>query len=231
MSGDGSAALADFRRRVADLYAGVRGAEATATAWGEWRRGRDTLFATHPLSPLEGATPRPSAMLFWAYDPTWRLRGRIVPSDDIAPILLATDGGEHHFDGIGRVRFERNGSRFDLPIYWSSSYGGGLFLPFRDATNGVETFGSGRYLLDGAKSADLGGSGEDVVLDFNFSYHPSCVWGSWVCPLAPIESGLEVAVRAGECKPDAPAAQPLGSRCERYGCGAFVYDGAAHDCC
>ena len=37
-----------------------------------------------------------------------------------------------------------------------AGYTGGLFLPFRDATNGHSTYGAGRYLLDTAKSADLG---------------------------------------------------------------------------
>ena len=44
-----------------------------------------------------------------------------------------------------------------LALYWMEGYAGGLFVPFRDATNGTETYGAGRYLLDAAKSADLGG--------------------------------------------------------------------------
>ena len=43
-----------------------------------------------------------------------------------------------------------------LGVFWMAGYAGGLFLPFRDATNGDETYGAGRYLLDTAKSADLG---------------------------------------------------------------------------
>ena len=43
-----------------------------------------------------------------------------------------------------------------LELFWMEGYAGGLFLPFRDATNGRETYGAGRYLLDAAKSADLG---------------------------------------------------------------------------
>jgi uncharacterized protein (DUF1684 family) len=80
-------------------------------------------------------------------------------------------------------------------------YAGGLFLPFRDATNGRETYGAGRYLLDAAKSADLGGDLRrgTLVLDFNFAYQPSCAFDPrWACPLAPPENWLDVEVRAGE---------------------------------
>jgi len=85
------------------------------------------------------------------------------------------------------------------PLFWIDVYGGGVFLPFRDVPNGVEKYGSGRYLLDTIKGADLGSIGGLVVLDFNFAYHPSCVHGhQWSCPLAPPENGPAVDVRAGE---------------------------------
>jgi len=41
-------------------------------------------------------------------------------------------------------------------MYWLDGYAGGVFLPFRDASSGTETYGDGRYLLDTSKGADLG---------------------------------------------------------------------------
>ena len=74
-----------------------------------------------------------------------------------------------------------------------------MFLPFRDATSGKSTYGGGRYLLDTAKGADLGGDGATLRLDFNFAYHPSCHYDpQWVCPLAPLSNRLTVAIEAGE---------------------------------
>jgi hypothetical protein len=79
------------------------------------------------------------------------------------------------------------------------TYGGGVFLPFRDATSGLHTYGGGRYLLDTAKGADLGHTGNLVVLDFNFAYHPSCVYSPrWSCPLPPAENTIALRVEAGE---------------------------------
>ena len=76
-----------------------------------------------------------------------------------------------------------------------------MFVPFKDATSGHETYGGGRYLLDTIKSADLGSDAATgtVVLDFNFAYHPSCTYDpQWVCPLAPPDSRLALPIRAGE---------------------------------
>ena len=105
------------------------------------------------------------------------------------------------FRRIGSVQLPfPEGSR-RLSVFWMDGYAGGLFLPFRDATNGVETYGAGRYLLDGAKGADLGGdvARATLILDFNFAYQPSCAFDPrWACPLAPPENRLDIQVRAGE---------------------------------
>jgi len=86
-----------------------------------------------------------------------------------------------------------------LEVFWLDAYSGGVFLPFRDATAGTTTYGGGRYLLDTAKSADLGSVGDELVLDFNFAYHPSCRYDpKWVCPLAPRSNRLTVPIEAGE---------------------------------
>ncbi len=88
----------------------------------------------------------------------------------------------------------------ELTLYWISAYGGGLFLPFRDVTNNRTTYGSGRYILDTIKGADLGcGKEGGIILDFNFSYNPSCALNNrYVCPLPPKENTLPEAVTAGE---------------------------------
>ena len=68
-----------------------------------------------------------------------------------------------------------------------------LFLPFRDALSGKETYGAGRY-LDVAPPH----SGH-VVVDFNYAYNPSCAYDpQFSCPLPPRENWLQVPIRAGE---------------------------------
>jgi uncharacterized protein len=97
------------------------------------------------------------------------------------------------------------GERLTLGLYWMDGYAGGLFLSFRDATSGKETYGAGRYLFDTAKGADLGSDGDRLILDFNFAYNPSCSYDPrWACPLAPPDNRLQVAIEAGERTPPKP---------------------------
>jgi len=77
-----------------------------------------------------------------------------------------------------------------------------VFVPFRDATCGVESYGAGRYVLDTVKGADLGGGEGALVLDFNFAYNPSCAWDDrWACPLTPPANRLTLRIEAGELAP------------------------------
>ena len=113
-------------------------------------------------------------------------------------------GGAMAFRRFGSVTIPFPAGDRRLDVYWMEGYAGGLFLPFRDATNGDETYGAGRYLLDAAKSADLGpGSAPgSLVLDFNFAFQPSCAFDpKWACPLAPPANRLDLEVRAGERLP------------------------------
>jgi uncharacterized protein (DUF1684 family) len=69
-------------------------------------------------------------------------------------------------------------------------------VPFRDPTNGEETYAGGRYIdLNDEDDRD----GEDWVLDFNRAYTPFCVFtDDYDCPLVPEENRLGVPVTAGE---------------------------------
>ncbi len=86
-----------------------------------------------------------------------------------------------------------------LDVWWLCHYAGGLFIPVRDGSAGDTSYGGGRYLLDTAKGADLGGSEGKLVVDLNFLYHPSCRYSSeWQCPLAPVGNVVAAAINAGE---------------------------------
>src|SRR5689334_12097007 len=106
------------------------------------------------------------------------------------------------FSRFGVARFAHGGEELGLELYWLEGYGGGLFVPFADATSGSETYGAGRYLLDTVKGSDLGSVDGKLVLDFNFAYNPSCSYDPrWVCPLAPPGNRLAAPMRGGERYP------------------------------
>jgi uncharacterized protein (DUF1684 family) len=195
--------LADWRRRVAALYHAMRtDRRAAALRLVNLRAGKDRLFAEHPSSPLPEAARRDfRGLAYWRHDPALRFTARLEP-DPAAPALDVPRSGEGPpmpFARIGWVGFDIDGTDCRLAVYWLNEYAGGIFIPFLDATSGRETYGGGRYLWDSAKGADLGSEGDDLVLDFNYAYHPSCVHDDrWSCPLAPAENRLAVPIAAGE---------------------------------
>lgn len=195
--------LMDWKRRVLAQYARVRAADGSALACAEFRGARDGMFRLHPQSPL-GAESRAAfgGVPWFAHRPDLRVEAELEPEPDGPELVIPTSTGEPtRFTRIGRVRTALGGQEVSLAVYWLEGYGGGLFLPFRDALAGGETYGGGRYLLDTVKGADLGVSddGARLVLDFNYAYNPSCAYDPrWSCPLAPPENRIDVAVEAGE---------------------------------
>ena len=210
--GDGSAAdrawLADWRRQVSELYAEVRAIAATdpGIALAHWRAVREHLYRQHPQSPVPPEARDAFRAVHFEHDPGLRFEVAVEPAPPPAPgglaLELPNSGADTlSFSRVGRIAIPfREGER-TLSVFWMAGYAGGLFIPFRDATNGHETYGAGRYLVDGAKSADLGGDAAagTLIIDFNFAIQPSCAFDPrWACPLAPPENRLDLAVRAGE---------------------------------
>jgi len=210
--------LWDWRRRVADLYAAIRANPDPASAWDHWRGVRDGLFRDHPQTPIEPGTPF-TALPCFPYDPALRFLVTLEPLDGPEEAFPAGADGELRMRPFGRTVGLRDALGGELMAYWLLGYGGGVFLPFADATSGRETYGAGRYLLDTIKSADLGATPDgQTVLDFNFSYNPSCAYSPrYVCPLAPRANRLPGQVRAGEKAPGTAAAPQAAEGLRRDG--------------
>jgi uncharacterized protein (DUF1684 family) len=203
----GSLQVADWRRRMFGLYAGVRQLSAHDPASGHelWRSGRDDLFGGHPASPLMpddrvGFSGLPVA----AYDSDWRFEAEVHRAEHPVRISVETGtDGTVPFDLVGTVRLPYLGP---IDLWRLSTYGGGLFLPLRDGLAGTPggTYGGGRYLLDTVKGADLGSGADDdsIILDFNFAYNPSCAYDPmWACPLPQAGNTVAAEVPVGELAP------------------------------
>ncbi|MGH8969795.1 MAG: DUF1684 domain-containing protein [Actinomycetes bacterium] len=195
--------LLDWRRRVSALYAEVRATQDARAAHDHWRHGRDDLFATHPDSPLLAADRATfTGLPVVPYDPA--LRFELTVDRDVEPAAFEVPTGTDGVVGFERIGVLHLPDLGDLDVWWLTSYGGGVFVPVKDALAGTETYGGGRYLLDTVKGADLGGdarSGE-LVVDLNFAYNPSCAYDpAWACPLAPPGNTLAAPVRGGELYP------------------------------
>jgi hypothetical protein len=229
--------LADWRRRVFGLYGEVRAlaADDPPAAWEHWRRTRERLYREHASSPIPEAARAAFAGHYFDYDPRLRFElpvladeavagaapaasanvaagaatpARVAALAALAGLLPISVGRPIAFDRIGHIDVPFEWGVRRLTLFWLPEYAGGLFLPFRDATNGAETYGGGRYLLDSSKGADLGGDpvAGTVVVDFNFAFQPSCAFDpKWSCPLSPSDNRLDIPIAAGERY----AAQPV----------------------
>ena len=204
--------LYDYRCRVAAMYReraqSYLAGESAETVLQHFRETKDDLFAHHPQSALdEEQRQHFRGLRYFPYNPA--LVFLVEVDTRIEPVRqeIAMNAEEiMTMTSVGRLHFIVDGQPTMLTLYWLDIYGGGLFLPFRDTTCPAESYGGGRYLFDTIKGSDpLPASGVDgwrkMLLDFNYAYNPSCAYNSrWVCPLAPVENRLNVAIFAGEMK-------------------------------
>ena len=161
-----------------------------------FRRAKDAFFRDDPRSPLpaeqrEGFT----GLAYYPEEPALRIEA-VLDADvdrDEEIRMATTTGGVQVYRRAGVVRFEVEGRPARLTLFAMPGMHE-LFLPFRDATAGAETYGAGRYL-----EVEPPGPDGRVIVDFNLAYNPSCAYDErWSCPLPPEENRLDVPIRAGE---------------------------------
>lgn len=194
--------LLDYRRKIFELYRQVRilGTESPE-AYSLWVETRNKLFGEHSQSALfEQDKPNFKGLPYWDYNPDYRVVAKLnTDVESVEYNISAGDDGSVPIRQIGQVKFDLPTGTGSLGVFWIDGYGGGVFIPFKDVTNGNTSYGGGRYLYDTIKGADLGSDSESLILDFNYSYHPSCFYNPrWVCPLAPQQNRLNIAIEAGE---------------------------------
>lgn len=192
--------IKDWRKRTAALYAEVRAEADPSVGHALWVRERDRLLRTHPASPIPPDARTSFTSVVAPYDPDMRFEVAVEPIPEERREVPTASDGVVPFERIGRVTL---GSLGSLDVWWLDSYGGGIFVPLRDAS--PHTYGGGRYVLDTVKGADLGGDAGALVIDLNFAYQPSCAYSSdWVCPLPGPGNTLRRAVEAGELRAPTP---------------------------
>ena len=120
--------------------------------------------------------------------------------DDEPMVEMTTNTGElRQYRRWGRFTFQVDGEEAALTVY-SDPDGQELFMPFRDATSGPESYGSGRYMDNHRPGLRQLPDGR-LEVDFNYCYNPYCAYSpAYSCPLPPHENWLTVPIRAGEKK-------------------------------
>jgi uncharacterized protein (DUF1684 family) len=159
----------------------------------QFRADKDDFFAHDHRAPLTSDQQRKfKGLAYFPTNPALIVKARIDRHVEPGVVRMeTTKGQEQVYRRYGVVSFQVDGEATQVTLYESDG-GHGLFLPFRDATSGKETYGAGRYL-------DLDHRGEEIVIDFNYAYNPYCAYNAdWSCPLPPGENWLKVSIRAGE---------------------------------
>lgn len=168
-------------------------AETYAAALDAQRHEKDHYFARDPYSPIPYDERDPfKGLNYYPANLDYQFT-LVLDRDEPDSVTFQTStGDEQRYFRIGTVQFEVEGQPATLAIYESAD-GEDLFLPFRDATSGKETYGAGRYLEPITLDED------NLLLDFNLAYNPYCAYSpDFSCPLPPIENWLKVPIRAGE---------------------------------
>jgi len=163
------------------------------------RKTKDAFFAQHWQSPIPPQDRlRFRGLEYYPPDPGYRFELEIHEHPEKQVVRMAyTRGNEQDFLRWGEFRFKIGGKEQALQAYRRNSQEETLFVPFKDATSGKETYGAGRYL-------DLGRGRERTpdgkwILDFNMAYDPWCAYSEdYTCPLVPMGNWLEVPIQAGE---------------------------------
>ena len=165
----------------------------------EWRKERDEFFKSHQRSPLTPKEKRVfKGLKYYVFDPNYAFSGEIkrtilhINNPDYYATFLTNKGTNKRYIRYGKFHFQFNGKEYVLGIY-KSILSDILFIPFKDRTNGKETYEGGRYI-----DAEIL-PGYQMTLDFNMSYNPSCAYNEkFICVLPPRENTMEIEIRAGE---------------------------------
>ncbi len=149
-----------------------------------------------PLVEQERAGFR--GLSYYPVDPALKFSVRLNRYPAPASVRLGTNTGEIR-SGLryGYFEFQVEGRVCRLQVYRLEDNpddgGAQLFIPFRDATSGKETYAAGRYI--DLKENTSG----TYTLDFNRAYNPFCAYNTkYSCPVPPPENTLPVPIRAGE---------------------------------
>jgi uncharacterized protein (DUF1684 family) len=164
---------------------------------GAERAVKDQTLGTAADSPITAA--RRTQFLPLAYFPVdegYRVPAMLAPSPGEVALEMPTSGGQRRqMRRAGQLKFSVKGEAMTLTAFVEATdqQMTRLFVPFRDSTNGTDTYPAGRYL-------DLERTATGLYdLDFNRAYHPYCYYNAtYDCPYPPAENRLAAAIRAGE---------------------------------
>lgn len=171
----------------------------------------ETSIATHRQNTEQGLIIGDRAPLeesdldelrYFPLDKSFEVIADVELAEGEKPFQLPTYSGiTKTYIKYATTRFKIRGKSHTLNLYKNlqnirmPQYKDLLFLPYKDVTNGDQTYGGGRYI--NLYTYDI--VDDKITLDFNKSYNPWCAYSDgYNCPIPPIENHMEIAIMAGE---------------------------------
>ncbi len=167
------------------------------------RRATHEEFRDPQESPLDPEDLEDfDSLSYFPFDPGYVVEATFTRTPFELPFKMKTSTDrEPEYVKYGTLTFVIDTDTLTLSIYRNlglfnkPGYRDYYFLPFTDSTNGVSTYGGGRYLDIRIPTVQ---DPETIILDFNRCYNPYCAYGSrWSCPIPPQENRLSIPINAG----------------------------------
>lgn len=166
----------------------------------EFQKELNKEYSDPKTSPLEKEDlANFEGLEFFKVDPEYRVKAEFVRTPAEPPFTMKTSTDETPvYVKYGEIYFTLKGRKFKLNVYQSlellqdPEYYDYLFLPFNDLTNGISTYGNGRYIDLRIPETN------EVTVDFNKAYNPYCAYSDrYSCPIPPEENDLDIEIPAG----------------------------------
>jgi len=160
----------------------------------------DSDFKDPDKSPLpEGEIPKFDSVPRFDFNPDYRIIAEWIPVEKSKPFYFETTGKiRQKYRKVGLARFNLSGKSIELSVYRNielsnmEGYKDYLFIPYTDNSNGIQTYGGGKYISLHAEPKD------SILIDFNQSYNPYCAYNDrYSCPIPPRENFLDISIPAG----------------------------------
>jgi uncharacterized protein (DUF1684 family) len=162
------------------------------------RTEKENYLREHVLDKRENLSMQ--SLDFFSFSESWIIKAKLVRNRGEKIKIPTSTERVANYRRYGYLCFEIDNQPYRLTIYENLAIPKKkrttFFVPFKDQTAPIETYGGGRYL-------DLPRTKNDTVsINFNDAYNPYCVYSHrYSCPIPPAENHLEVSITAGEKVP------------------------------
>ena len=166
----------------------------------EYQKNQNDFFKDASRSPLKSKDLKDFKGLdFFSIDSSYIVKAKLFRTPNTSFFGMKTTTERITKERVfGILSFIIDNQPFELNVYQGESAGeedvdtNYLFLPFLDESNGLTTYGGGRYI-------DLYiPVGDTLIIDFNQAYNPFCAYNDkYSCPIVPRENYIPLNIMAG----------------------------------